>query len=175
MTVLAAMAYRKRSSDVKVTTMGIVLSIAAGAFMGIYYPFIVKATTGEGHLGPYTVALGTVPVNYVMMRWPVSGAPLSFKDYLASSPSTHFWGIVAGIVFMAGTTFNFVISYAQTVGPAIAYAIGQGATMVACVWGVFIWKEFRGSASAVYRLLALMFLFFILGLTALAMAPVVGH
>jgi glucose uptake protein len=181
--VLDAMAYRKRSGDVKVTTKGIVLSIVGGVFMGLFYPFIVKATTGEGHLGPYTVALlftigaalGTLPVNYVMMRWPVSGPPLSFKDYLAGSRSTHFWGVVSGIVFMVGTTGNFVVSYAQTVGPAISYALGQGSTMIGTIWGVFIWKEFRGSGPAVNRLLALMFLFFILGLTAVALAPVVAH
>ena len=181
--VLDAMAYRKRSGDVRVTTKGIVLSIVGGVFMGLFYPFIVKATTGAGHLGPYTVALlftigaalGTLPVNYVMMRWPVSGPPLSFKDYLAGSRSTHFWGVVSGIVFMVGTTGNFVVSYAQTVGPAISYALGQGSTMIGTIWGVFIWKEFRGSGPAVNRLLALMFLFFILGLTAVALAPVVAH
>ena len=180
--VLDAMAYRKRSGDVKVTTKGIVLSIVGGVFMGLFYPFIVKATTGAGHLGPYTVALlftigaalGTLPVNYVMMRWPVSGPPLSFKDYLAGSRRTHFWGVVSGIVFMVGATGNFVVSYAQTVGPAISYALGQGSTMIGTIWGVFIWKEFRGSGPAVNRLLALMFLFFILGLTAVALAPVVS-
>ena len=27
--------------------------------------------------------------------------------------------------------------------PAISYGLGQGATMVAAVWGVFVWREFR--------------------------------
>jgi glucose uptake protein len=59
------------------------------------------------------------------------------------------------------------------VGPAASYALGQGATMVGAIWGVFVWKEFRGAGADVKRLLALMFLFFIVGLTCVALAPVV--
>jgi glucose uptake protein len=59
------------------------------------------------------------------------------------------------------------------VGPATSYALGQGATMVSALWGVFVWKEFRGAGPAAVRLLALMFVFFILGLAGVALAPVV--
>src|SRR2546422_9789233 len=52
--VLDALAYRKISSDVKVTTKGIVLSVLSGVFIGVFYPLIAKALTGENHLGPYT-------------------------------------------------------------------------------------------------------------------------
>ena len=68
---------------------------------------------------------------------------------------------------------SMVQSYAQMVGPATSYALGQGATMVAAIWGVFVWKEFRGAGPDVKRLLALMFLFFLIGLTCVALAPVV--
>jgi glucose uptake protein len=72
-----------------------------------------------------------------------------------------------------GTIANFAASYAQMVGPAASYALGQGATMVGAIWGVFVWKEFRGAGPDTKRLLALMFLFFILGLACIALAPVV--
>ena len=79
--VLDAMAYRKISDDLTVSTKGIVLSLCCGVGMGLFYPFVAKALTGERHLGPYTVAyvfaLGvlacTIPLNYVFMRRPVSG------------------------------------------------------------------------------------------------------
>jgi len=58
------------------------------------------------------------------------------------------------------------------VGPATSYALGQGATMISAIWGVFVWKEFKGAGSAVKRLLALMFLLFVLGLACVALAPV---
>jgi glucose uptake protein len=178
--VLDALAYRKISSDLKVTTRGIVLSVLCGVGIGVFYPLIAKALTGENHLGPYTVmfvfALGilvcTVPVNYFFMRRPLSGPPVGMSAYWAGSGSLHFWGILGGIIWGIGTTSNFVASYAQMVGPAASYALGQGATMVSAIWGVFVWKEFRGARADAKRLLALMFIFFIVGLVSVALAPV---
>jgi glucose uptake protein len=45
--------------------------------------------------------------------------------------------------------------------------------MISALRGVFVWKEFEGAAARVKLLLALMFLFFLLGLTAIALAPIV--
>jgi glucose uptake protein len=179
--VLDAMAYRKLSGNVQVTTKGIVLSLLAGIFMGIFYPFIAKAMKGNGHLGPYAVmfvfALGVLisnlPLNYALMRRPITGAPpVSLREYFAARRGLHVWGILGGLIWGVGTVSNFVASYAQMVGPATSYALGQGATMVSALWGVFMWKEFRGAGPAAIRLLTLMFVFFIIGLAGVALAPV---
>ncbi len=180
--VLDALAYRKLTPDLKVTTKGIVLSLLAGVAIGLFYPFIAKAVSGENHLGPYTVAFifalgilaATTPVNYIFMRRPLNGPPIAVSDYLKGTGAVHFWGVLGGAIWAVGTIANFVASYAQMIGPAISYSLGQGATMVAAIWGVFVWKEFRGAGAATKRLLALMFLFFIAGLTCVALAPVVG-
>lgn len=178
--VLDAMAYRKLSGNVQVTTKGILLSLLCGIFMGIFYPFIAKAMKGEGHLGPYTVmfvfALGilisNLPMNYALMRRPITGAPpVSLREYFAARGGLHAWGILGGLIWGVGTVSNFVASYAQMVGPATSYSLGQGATMVSALWGVFVWKEFRGAGPAAIRLLTLMFVFFIIGLAGVALAP----
>jgi glucose uptake protein len=70
---------------------------------------------------------------------------------------------------------NFVASHAQIIGPAISYAIGQGATMVSAIWGVFVWKEFANAPADARKLIPLMFLFFAVGLAAVALAPVVSQ
>jgi len=180
--VLDAMAYRKLSGNVQVTTKGIVLSLLAGIFMGIFYPFIAKAMKGSGHLGPYTVmfvfALGilisNLPMNYALMRRPITGAPaVSLSEYFAARGGLHVWGVLGGVIWAVGTVSNFVASYAQMVGPATSYALGQGATMVSALWGVFMWREFRGAGPAATRLLTLMFVFFIIGLAGVALAPVI--
>ena len=180
--VFDALAYRKLSSDVKVTTKGIVLSLLSGVGIGLFYPFIAKAIVGESHLGPYTVmfvfALGilasTIPANYAFMRCPVTGAPpVAMAAYFAGPMIVHLWGVLGGLVWGIGTTANFAASYAQMVGPATSYALGQGATMVSALWGIFVWKEFRGAGLEARRFLALMFLFFIVGLTCVALAPVI--
>jgi glucose uptake protein len=79
---------------------------------------------------------------------------------------------VGGMIWCTGGVLNFVASHAQIIGPAISYAIGQGATMVSAIWGVFIWKEFASAPPAARRLIPLMFIFFLVGLGAVAVAPV---
>jgi glucose uptake protein len=179
--LLDALAYRRQAKDQTVSIKGIAISVLGGVMMGLFYPFIAKAIKGENHLGPYTVAfvftigilLSTFPVNYVLMRRPVSGPPVSVGDYFRGTRAWHFWGIFGGMFWMTGTIFNFVGSYAQMVGPAASYALGQGSTLVGTIWGVFVWKEFKGADAATKRLLALMFALFIIGLVCVALAPVV--
>jgi glucose uptake protein len=179
--VLDALAYRRLSPDTQASKKGIILSLLGGFAMGLFYPFVAKGTSGENHLGPYTVAfvfaLGilaiNVPANYIIMRRPVAGAPVSFADYFAGAGRLHLWGILGGAIWAVGTISNFVASYAAMVGPATSYALGQGATMVGAIWGVFIWKEFAGADAGTKRMLALMFAFFIIGLVCVALAPVV--
>lgn len=179
--VLDALAYRRIAKDLAVSTKGIVVSLLAGTGMGLFYPLVAKAIKGENHLGPYTVAfvfaigilVCTIPLNYIFMRKPVSGPAVSMGDYFKGTGRLHLWGMIGGLIWGVGTISNFVASYAQMVGPAISYALGQGATMISAIWGVFVWKEFKGADSAAKKLLVLMFAFFILGLACVALAPVV--
>lgn len=180
--VLDAMAYRRLVKDLSVSKKGIVLSVLCGIGMGLFYPFVAKATTGPNHLGPYAVAfvfsigvlVCTIPVNYLFMRKPIAGAPVAMGDYFRGSGALHFWGVLGGVIWGVGMISNFVASYAQMVGPAAAYALGQGATMISAIWGVFVWREFAGAPPAARRLVALMFLLFLVGLTGVALAPVVS-
>jgi glucose uptake protein len=179
--ILDALAYRGLSPDSKASKKGIVLSLVGGFAMGLFYPFVAKGLSGENHLGPYTVAfvfaLGILasnfPANYILMRRPVAGPPVSFADYFSGAGRLHLWGVLGGVFWALGTISNFVASYADMVGPATSYALGQGATMVGAIWGVFVWKEFAGAGASTKRLLALMFAFFLVGLACVALAPVV--
>jgi glucose uptake protein len=177
-----AMAYRGLSKSTKAGTKGIVLSLLCGVVIGLFYPFVAKALTGENHLGPYTVyfvfALGALvsnfPINYAFMRRPVSGPPLSFQDYFRGGRAVHAWGVLGGLIWGTGTICSFVAAYTPTVGPATSFSLSEGNTMISAVWGVFVWKEFRGANSRVKRLLALMFTLFVLGLVSISLAPVFG-
>ena len=180
--VVDASAYRKRETTRKaLSARGIQLSLACGILMGTFYPLVAKAITGPHSLGPYTVAfffaIGTalcaLPANYFLMRHPLTGEqPVSMHDYVQGRMSWHWWGIVGGMIWCTGAVLNFVASHAQIIGPAISYAIGQGATMVSAVWGVFVWKEFANAPRDARRLIPIMFVFFLVGLIAVALAPV---
>ena len=76
-----------------------------------------------------------------------------------------------GAIWATGAIANFVASDAHLVGPAVSYSIGQGATMVSACWGVFVWREFAGAPKAARLLLLFMFIFFLAGLSAVALAP----
>jgi glucose uptake protein len=118
--------------------------------------------------------LCAIPVNYLLMKKPLTGAaPVNMPQYFKAKPAWHFWGVVGGLIWCTGMVFNFVASHAQMVGPAVSYAIGQGATMVSAVWGVFIWKEFASAPLESRRLIPAMFLFFLAGLVSIAIAPMV--
>lgn len=177
-----AMAYRGLTKGAKASTKGIVLSLACGVVIGMFYPFVAKALIGRNHLGPYTVyfvfALGALvsnfPLNYAFMRHPVSGPRLSIGDYFRGTSSAHAWGVLGGIIWGVGTICSFVAAYAPTVGPATAFSLGEGNTMISALWGVLVWKEFQGATHRVNQLLTLMFVLFILGLASVSLAPVFG-
>lgn len=181
--VFDALAYRRKEKEgSRVSSKGITLSVACGVLMGLFYPFVTKAISGEKALGPYSVgfifALGillcTIPANYFLMRRPITGRdPVSMKHYFAAPTSWHLIAVLGGVIWCTGTVLNFVAAYAQIVGPAVSLAIGQGATMVSAIWGVFLWREFAEAPVEARRLLALMFLFFVVGLGAVAMAPII--
>jgi glucose uptake protein len=178
--VVDAMAYRSRERDSgTVSRQGILISLLCGVLMGVFYPFLTRAMQGDGALGAYTVApyfaigvlLCALPLNYWLMRKPFAGSPVPFSDYTGAKSSWHLWGVMGGVIWCAGLSANLISSRAQLVGPAVAYAIGQGATMISAAWGVFIWCEFRSAPKIVNVLLPLMFILFIAGLGLIALAP----
>jgi glucose uptake protein len=180
--VLDALAYRLREVEHQsLSVRGVIISLVAGLLMGTFYPFVSKSMTGTHALGPYAIALVfavgvavcALPVNYILMRRPIAGGgAVSMKGYWTGRASWHGWGILGGGIWCTGAVFNFVASRAHIVGPAVSYSIGQGATMISAAWGVFVWKEFAGAPKRSKTLLAWMFVFFLCGLTAIALAPV---
>jgi glucose uptake protein len=83
-------------------------------------------------------------------------------------------GILGGVIWCIGAIANFVAASAPKtvqVGPAISYAVGQGATMVSALWGLLVWKEFAGASGKVRVLLALMLILFLAGLIIVSIAP----
>lgn len=182
--VLDAAAYRKREAKAKATTVrGIVISLVAGVLMGCFYPFVARALAGTSDNpspGPYAVSfffaigllISTVPANLLLMAKPLDGKPpVEGSGYWSAPLGWHIAGALGGAIWCVGGVANFVASGAHLVGPAVSYTIGQGATMVSACWGVFVWREFAGAPRSAKILLLFMFVFFLLGLSAVALAP----
>jgi glucose uptake protein len=58
---------------------------------------------------------------------------------------------------------SFSIVASGKAGPAISYGLGQGATVVAAIWGIYVWKEFKG-AKGVKLVLSTMLVSYVIGL-----------
>jgi glucose uptake protein len=179
--VFDALAYRLREASRPATSRrGIVISLIAGVLMGCFYPFVSRSMVGEHAAGPYAavmffvlgVAVCAIPVNYLFMRKPLDGqAPAAMVEYTKAPGAWHLWGVLGGAVWCTGAVANFVASQAHIVGPAVSYSIGQGATMISACWGVFVWREFTHAPSRAKTFVTWMFVFFLCGLTAVAVAP----
>ena len=108
--------------------------------------------------------------NTLAMRKPVQGEPIldGAKRYFGGSLPTHLVGMLGGSIWGLGTLLSFVTAGAAS--PAIAYALGQGATLVSALWGILIWREFAGAPKKSAVLNFAMFVLFVAGLAVLIKA-----
>ncbi|HKD06568.1 MAG TPA: hypothetical protein VKB79_11765 [Bryobacteraceae bacterium] len=176
-----ARAKKKASSSGK----GVLLSIVGGVLMGLFYPIVELSKQGENGLGPYTIGLifaagvllSTFIYNLFFMNLPIQGEPLEFTEYFRGKGKHHLLGLVGGVLWFIGAITNFVAARAEgpaLVGPAVSYAMGQGATLITVLWGLIVWKEFAGAQSSVRTLVAAMLALFVIGLAAVSVAPLYG-
>jgi glucose uptake protein len=182
--VLSAIAYSRLPSQGQRTIgKGIMVSVIAGILMGFFYRFVAASMSTDfinleaGKLGPYSAifmfSVGLLASNFlwntIVMKRPFVGPPVSFGDYFSKgSPRLHAIGMLGGGIWNLGMSLSIIAAGAA--GFAISYGLGQGATLVAALWGVFIWKEFRGAPAGTNALLALMFVAFVVGLTLIVAA-----
>lgn len=179
--LINAAAYRKKNTgDNKVSGKGILLSVVAGVLMSFFYRFIAAsmdlenfASPAIGKMTPYTavfvfsvgIFLSNFLFNTILIKKPFIGKPTSYAEYFKGNFRTHLTGILGGLIWGLGNSFNLIA--AGKAGPAISYGLGQGATLIAALWGVFVWKEFKNSPKGTSSLVSAMFLFFIVGLVLL--------
>ena len=177
-----AFAYKiKQSNNSKQSNnllKGIVLSIVCGVLMAFFYRFIActmdmdfaKAAPTAGMMTPYSAffifTLGIFASNFVFnaiaMRRPVSGAPITEKEYFKGGFPIHLVGVLGGLIWGLGNGINLVA--AGRAGAAISYGLGQGATLVSALWGILIWREFAGAPKKAGYLNLAMFVLFLIGL-----------
>ena len=176
--VVDALAYRRLPSQGgRTPAKGIVISILAGVLMGFFYRFVAASMSADfvnleaGKLSPYTAVvlfsaglfLSNFLWNSIVMAKPFVGEPVPFGDYWKKgSLGLHSIGVLGGVIWSVGMSFSIIA--AGTAGVAISYGLGQGATMVAALWGVFIWKEFKDAPPGTNVLLTAMFLGYAVGL-----------
>ena len=167
-------AYAALGGGARASRKAIAVCVVSGLLMGSFAPFVTRALTSGHALGPYSIAvfftLGALSscfvVNVYFMRHPLVGEAVAFGGFAAARPLDHAMGVIGGFIWGTGTVFNFVA--ASFVGVAISYAIGQAAPMVAALWGVAVWREFRGAPPRAWAYVAAMFVCYLAALAVIA-------
>jgi glucose uptake protein len=179
--IVSAVALRRLPTQQKSRkSSGIVFAVIAGLLMGFFYPQLMRCISPgfnaqliqPGLLTPYAallffgigVVLSSIPFNGVFMR--SRGSHLT--DFMEARASLHIPGILGGCIWMVALGLNVIAS--GVAGPAISYALGQGATLIAALWGVFVWGEFRGAPDRTNRLITLMLAAYTLGIVLIGRA-----
>ena len=145
---------------------GLGCSAIAGAIMGFFYPQLMRAISPNFNAAPILPGMLTPYVALVFFGVGVLGSNLlwntvfmraghvTYAEYFRGGAKLHGIGILGGCIWMAALSFNVIAS--SVAGPAISYALGQGATLVAALWGLAIWHEFRAAPPGTGKYLAMM-------------------
>ena len=182
--IVNALAYRKMTKNSsKVSSKGILISLAAGLLMSFFYRFVAASmdldnfvNPAVGKMTPYTAmfifACGIFVSNFIfntiVMKKPFEGKPVNYRTYFQGAFKIHLVGVLGGLIWGLGNAFNLIA--AGKAGAAISYGLGQGATLVSAFWGVVIWKEFKDAPESANKYLYAMFALFLFGLALIIAA-----
>lgn len=183
--LLCAFAYKRLANSQKKTPLkGILLAVGAGLGFMFFYGLVVKSISpeyvsgGTGTLTPYSgvffFALGallTTPIfnGFAMAHPSAGGEKLRLKDYFSRGDArTHLIGMLGGAIWMSGMVLSFMASGAGN--PAVNYALSNASPVVAMIWGVFVWKEFKGAPKGTNKLVGAMFASFVVALVVITLS-----
>ncbi|MGE5489604.1 MAG: multidrug DMT transporter permease [bacterium] len=171
---------KTNSTRPKVNWRGLILAVVSGVLMGSFYPLIEMSRQGDDGLGPYAISFlfafgifaSTFVYNLFFMNLPVQGEPVEIPEYFRGTVKQHLLGLAGGVIWATGTYASFVVASAPDarLSPAISFGFGQGAALIAALWGLLLWKEFRGAVPKVRLYLGLMIALFAIGLTLISLA-----
>ena len=186
--VLDAIIYRRLPNQKSGSVAkGLMFAIVGGVLMGFFFRFVAAAVSSNfvtpeaGLFTPYSAvfvfSIGILISNFLWNTWfmlkPVDGNKVSYADYFKiGTPKLHGIGILGGVIWGIGMSLSMIAS--EKAGFAISYGLGQGATMVAAAWGVFVWKEFKDAPKGTNTLISFMFLLFISGLACIVYSRLIG-
>jgi len=175
--VLSMLSYRKLANLQKKTTLkGILLSFSAGLCIAFFYRFVAASLATDfspadaGKISSYSAVvffsigafICTAILNPVFMARPVQGEPVKITDWFRGGSRVHLLGMLGGAIWCLGNSVSFMSVGAAS--PAISYGLSNSAPVVAALWGIFIWKEFRDAPKGTNLLLTLMFGCYLAGL-----------
>jgi len=160
---------------------GIVLAMISGVLMGIFAPLLGKAQNVEIGLGPYSlmvmfglaVLASTFVFNLFFMNLPIEGDPLEFNDYLKGSLRQHAMGAIGGGLWALGAMAALVVTTPKGdthLTQMTVDLMAQSAPLLAALFGLLVWREYKGGDPGVKLSTVLMLVAFAGGVAAISLA-----
>jgi len=109
----------------------------------------------------------------ILMVYPLVGPRSTYRAYVELPPVAHVWGLLGGVVWAVGTIANLISG--DKLSLALSYAIGQAAPMVATLWGLLYYHEFRGARAPTYLLVLGMMMLYSLAVVLVAASKGADH
>jgi glucose uptake protein len=183
--LLSMQSYKKLADQQKKPSFkGIALALMAGLCIAFFYRFVASSLASDftpadaGKISSYTAVVffslgalvSTMILNPIFMAKPVEGAPVRMSEWFSGSPRAHLLGMLGGFIWCLGNSVSFMSVGAAS--PAISYGLSNAAPVVAALWGIFVWKEFKDAPKGTNILLTLMFIFYVAGLGLIVYARI---
>lgn len=147
--ILNALAYGKvNKAKAASPKKGLLLALVAGLLMSFFYRFIAASMDLEnfhspaaGKMTPYSavfifslgILVGNLLFNTILIKKQISGTPGTYAGYFAGSFNLHIPGIIGGIIWGNGNSFNLIA--AGKAGPARFVWVGSGSYFGRCALG----------------------------------------
>jgi glucose uptake protein len=175
--LLSMQSYKKLAShQQKPTLKGIILSLMAGLCIAFFYRFVASSLASDfsiadaGKISSYTAVvffsigalICTTILNPIFMARPVQGEPVKMSAWYKGGSKAHLLGMLGGAIWCLGNSVSFMSVGAAS--PAISYGLSNSAPVVAALWGIFVWKEFKDAPKGTTLILSLMFGCYLIGL-----------
>lgn len=177
----------------KTSWKGVVLALSGGVFLGLFSLPLDMSRVPDTGLGPYSAAvmfaagvfISTFAFNLFFMNLPVRGEPLEMLEYFRGTVRQHLLSIAGGLVWGVGAVAFLLASSATgntgvadlnaapapLLGAATTTAAVWGAPIIAALWGLLVWKEFRDGTSRERSLITVALVVFAAGLALISLAP----
>lgn len=178
---MSALAHRRLpQSEGHKLLRGLIAAVVAGCVMGFFYPQLMRSISPNfstqpiqpGMLTPYVALFvfgaGVFASNFVWNTIFMRAGHIGYAQYFRGSARLHLVGILGGCIWMLALSFNVLAS--SVAGPAISYALGQGSTLVAALWGLLVWQEFRQAPPGTTKFIVLMLAGYTGGLLLIGLA-----
>jgi glucose uptake protein len=161
---------------------GIILALAAGVLIGSFTPLVERARQGDLGMGPYAIGFifafamffSSFVYDIFFMNLPVEGEPIEFTAYFKGGAKQHLAGLASGLIWYSGMVLAWVCTSVPEDlrgAPALRFMLAAGSPVLAALWGILVFREFKNSDMRVSVLGTLMLALFLCGIAMIGLAP----